>query len=354
MASLQTSSMAHANNGNAVKDRRVRERAQQVNGFAAALGILADWLKHSVMRCILVPPILLCMAQYPASANDDLVAHDNRLPAYLIRLPESVTSVFVAETLAAQFHRFDNVAGAPIEYRGASYMSIGKSGDRKRQNGDRRTPLGIYFVTEQLDTSRMHEKYGITAFVLDYPNVLDRRAKRSGDGIWVHGVDPRAGERPPRDTDGCIALPNESLAMLESRFAANTTPVIVTRRVNWIDRGALLELDRDLERAVSRWATGLQQDLYAYLSSYDDDFRHWGMNKQEWVAFRAAALESRPVQKVTVSELLLLAEPAEPGTYLSRFRLAISEGANTVSVTKRLYWRRTALGDLAIIAEDSG
>ncbi|NNF39824.1 MAG: L,D-transpeptidase family protein, partial [Woeseiaceae bacterium] len=282
--------------------------------------------------------VLIFVGVLPAAANE-------RVPAYVIRVPAAIKTVFVAETLAAKFHQFDNESGSPIEYRGSTYMSIGKSGDGKRRNGDRRTPLGIYFVTEQLDTSRLHEKYGITAFVLDYPNVLDRRRQYTGDGIWVHGVDRRGGKRPPRDTDGCIALPNESLAMLEDRFAANRTPVIVTRRLEWVDRDTLDTIGRELETAVAEWAESQRQgDLHTFLSLYHDDFRHWGMNTQEWLAFQAETLNSRRLIEVTVSDLLLLADPVEAGTYLSRFTLRTVEDGRTTELTRRLYWRRAAGG----------
>ena len=161
----------------------------------------------------------------------------------------------MAETSTAAFHRFENRAGPEIEYAGAANMSYGENGDGKQRDGDRRTPLGIYFVTEQLDTSRMHEKYGATAFVLDYPNALDRRRQRSGDGIWVHGVDSRGGKRPTRDTDGCIALPNETLEMIEGLFFPNSTPVLIARKIGWVESGQLNELRGELDAAISRWAT---------------------------------------------------------------------------------------------------
>ncbi|MCP4302937.1 MAG: hypothetical protein GY783_20320, partial [Gammaproteobacteria bacterium] len=115
------------------------------------------------MRRLFLSLMLLCFVHCPATADD-------RVPAYLIRLPVSVRTVFVAETAAAAFHRFENAQEPKVEYVGAAYMSIGENGDGKQRNGDRRTPLGIYFVTEQLDTSKLHEKYGVTAFSLDYPN----------------------------------------------------------------------------------------------------------------------------------------------------------------------------------------
>ena len=138
---------------------------------------------------------------------------DGELPASLIRIPESVSTLFVAETSTAKFHRFDR-SNDLLTYSGSFFMSIGKEGAGKNRSGDKRTPFGAYFVTEQLDTTKLHAKYGVTAFPLDYPNAWDLRAGRDGDGIWVHGVDPRGGKRPKRDTDGCIALPNEDLSNL--------------------------------------------------------------------------------------------------------------------------------------------
>jgi len=300
------------------------------------------------MRLITPFLMLACLVHTPAAAV-------NEMPAYLIRLPDSVRTVFVAETSAAAFHRFDNNADMKIDYQGTHYMSIGENGDGKRNDGDRRTPLGIYFVTEQLDTEKLHEKYGVTAFTLDYPNAWDRRMQRTGDGIWVHGVDRRGGKRPALDTDGCIALPNEILTKLANGFQPNVTPVLIARELKWVDRSRIEALRVRLDAAVARWAESLQHgDMHAYLSLYDDEFRHWGMNKTEWTVFSIDNLGSRSIEKVTVSDLLLLADPVEGEIYLSRFRLGVTEGTNTVEVTKRLYWHVAVSGDLKILAEDSG
>lgn len=292
--------------------------------------------------------LFVCFIDVPARA-------EAQVPSYLIRLPPELMTVFVAETSAAKFHRFENSDGLTVEHRGSTYMSIGQNGIGKQRNGDRRTPLGIYFVTEQLDTSRMHEKYGATAFTLDYPNALDRRLQRTGDGIWVHGVDRRGGKRPPLDTDGCIALPNESLEALESEFRPNMTPVLVSRELRWVPQGEVDTLRRDLDAAVSGWAQSQERgDLYGYLALYDDDFQHWGMSRKEWVAFRSETLGSRPAPKISIGNVLLLEDPADARTYLSRFRMVTTDESRSVILTKRLYWKRNAQGVLRIIAEDSG
>lgn len=235
-------------------------------------------------------------------------------------------------------------------------MSIGQGGTGKERSGDQRTPLGIYFVTEQLDTSKLHDKYGVTAFPLDYPNAWDRRLDRTGDGIWVHGVDPQGGTRPPLDTDGCIALPNERLLALQPGFAANVTPVLIATKLTWDEPGTVAVLRDELERAVTGWGDSLEEgDMNTWLAYYDDTFRHWGMNKAEWSTFSLETVGERPIETVTISDLLLLADPAEEGLYLSRFNLEVSEATvRTVISVRRIYWRRSESGALKIVAEDSG
>ena len=234
-------------------------------------------------------------------------------------------------------------------------MSIGEEGPGKKQSGDRRTPLGVYFVTEQLDTSKLHEKYGITAFPLDYPNVWDQRADRDGDGVWVHGVHPNGGQRPERDTDGCIALANRDLGMLADGFEDNVTPVLVTREVTWDEASGNDALRTELENRIAEWAASKAEgDLYSFLSLYDDDFKRWGMDKTEWSSLILQSAHQRMISEVTLSELLLLAYPEEEDLYLSRFRQTVKDAEREIVSTTRLYWRRDVSGFLKIIAEDEG
>ena len=276
-------------------------------------------------------------------------------PAWVIRVPETTPTVYVAETSTSTLYRFEK-DGDGIRLERQDYMSIGKGGDAKERAGDQRTPLGIYFVTDQLDTTRLHEKYGPLAFPLDYPNAWDRRLGRTGDGIWVHGVDRNGGERPPLDTDGCIALPNDRLLALADTFEPNVTPVLIGRQIAFAEASAVANIRAELELAVERWAEALEQgDMYTYLDAYDESFERWNMNRDEWIAFSLQTAGRRALSTVAVSELLLLGDPVEDELYLARFRLAlVEEGGHTLAFTHRLYWRRSESGALKIVAEDSG
>jgi len=283
-----------------------------------------------------------------------MVNADAKLPASLIRIPESTETLFVAEVESAQFHRFDR-SGSSLVLSGSYYMSIGQNGSGKQRSGDKRTPLGVYFVTEQLDTSKLHEKYGVTAFPIDYPNAWDRRANRDGYGIWVHGVLPGGGRRPERDTDGCIALPNEDLSLLAPDIRDNVTPVVVTLEVDWVEATEIGALRSELETRIAEWADSKQKgDLFAYLSLYSDEFQRWGMNKAEWSSLRLQTESLRDIRQVKVSDVLLVAYPEEEGLYLSRFQVDTVDGERKTTGRTRLYWRRDTDGALRIVAEDDG
>ncbi|MDA1064513.1 MAG: L,D-transpeptidase family protein [Proteobacteria bacterium] len=281
-------------------------------------------------------------------------AQDDALPAYVLLLPPSVQSVLIAETDTATLHRYEagpNGLAPADEQR----MSVGENGVGKQTTGDRRTPLGIYFVLEELDTSNLHEKYGPVAFPLDYPNAWDLRNNRSGHGIWIHGVAPGSGPRPERDTDGCIALQNESLLELSNYLAPTETPVIVTRSLERTSRAEIVRTRDRLLVVLQTWADSYRDgDWHQYLSLYADDFAYRGMSRTEWSTYRMQSAGDRPVSDFAVDEIMLLTDPVESGLYVSRFRQKTAESGRLITITKRLYWRETGSGELRIVAEDNG
>ena len=294
--------------------------------------------------------LLLALCLAPAMTLAD--ARDG-LPAYLLSVPSTTATILVADTAGAALHRFANGPDG-ITWVDERYMSIGQNGAGKERPWDRRTPLGIYFVVDQLDTARLHEKYGPAAFPLDYPNAWDRLNRRGGDGIWIHGVAGDGERRPPLDTDGCIALANEELLKLGPFLAPLATPVIVARELRWVSRAEIAGTRDELAAALDAWADSIRDgDLHRYLSLYAAEFTYRGMTRDEWAGFRTRTLGAMRIEAFATDEVLLLADPEDDGLYLSRFRQAVvADGRRTVTL-KRLYWRRGSEG-LRIVAEDNG
>lgn len=280
-------------------------------------------------------------------------APESRWPGSVLELPDSLPSVFIAETNEARIRRFDRAPSGLVAGQD-SYMSIGENGAGKRRAWDRKTPLGIYFVVDRLDTSRLHEKYGATAFPLDYPNTLDRMTGRTGYGIWIHGVPP-GGRRPPRDTDGCLALPNENLIELATSFVPNRTPVIVTPAMSWREDTERRKLVQKIRRSLAEWQQSQESgQADRYLALYDDDFEYRSLARDEWASLRRKVLERHESITIDIDDLLLLADPTKKGLYLARFRHKVTTDNQTTETTKRLYWREQNDGTLKIIAEDNG
>ena len=303
--------------------------------------------------------LLLVLTTGTAPLADSLAATsvddgaERQVPAYLVEVPPSVADVLIADAQGAELLRFVNT-GSRIEALDSRYMSVGQNGVGKQRAWDKKTPLGIYFITEELDTSKLAAKYGKAAFVLDYPNAWDVANERTGYGIWLHGVDPNLEQRPRRDTDGCLALPNDALLAISDRLQPNVTPVIIARELSWAPASDIEALRLELRAALEDWRTSLErEDPFAYLSLYDESFESRGMNKQQWAAFKLGVFQARELQGINLDDVLLLGDPEVPGLYLSRFEQTLQTADGQVQIRKRLYWRRGADG-WRIVSEDVG
>lgn len=89
--------------------------------------------------------------------------------------------------------------------------STGEVAGKKQNSGDRKTPEGVYFLTKAFEKRYLSVTYGNRAFVMDYPNLLDRKFGRGGYNIWLHGSNKPI---KSRDSNGCVVMANDDLEML--------------------------------------------------------------------------------------------------------------------------------------------
>ena len=310
---------------------------------------------HTIRQNFLIITVLILCFGHRALADDAVatMTRTSQLPAYLLEMPESVSDILIADAASATLRRFVRAGNRIIE-KDQRYMSIGLNGMGKQRAWDRKTPLGVYFITEKIDTSNLNAKYGVAAYALDYPNAWDRQKQRTGSGIWLHGVDRGNPDRPPRDTDGCLALPNEELTLLADVLEPQVTPIIVARKVAWASPEELRNTRQEFRGVLDTWRNSLASgDLDTFLSLYAEDFQYRAMDKDEWSLHRRAEFEAQRIEGVKIDDLMLLADPEEPNLYLSRFRQILSTDAGRAATTKRLYWRRTDSERWEIVSEDS-
>lgn len=101
--------------------------------------------------------------------------------------------------------------------------STGRREGDKQYEGDCRTPVGNYQITDIMEY--IPQEYGPKAFALDYPNADDKSHGRTGSGIWIHGSNRYQGP-----TKGCVRLYNGDLIELGS-YVQEGTKVIIREEI---------------------------------------------------------------------------------------------------------------------------
>ena len=176
----------------------------------------------------------------------------NQVPAEFIVLPKAIHHAIAVDTSRSRLYLFEN---GPQGVRLVSdhYVSVGKQGVDKSVEGDQRTPLGVYFVSDRVGQGSLGEAFGAGAMQLNYPNLFDRLHGRTGSGIYVHGVPFNTYSRPPKDSDGCVTLANDELVMLMNTVPVHDTPVIITKKIHWVSDSATQLHRAEILDAVNQW-----------------------------------------------------------------------------------------------------
>jgi murein L,D-transpeptidase YafK len=159
--------------------------------------------------------------------------------------------------------------------------STGENEGDKWVRGDMKTPEGVYFFCSVIDGRTLPAKYGLWAFTTDYPNFVDRRRGKSGDGIWLHGRDKPLGPKP--DSNGCVALENQDLVKVSQFIKLQSTPLIVVKKLKLAPRSVIMEQERQLRDFVEGWRQAWEsQDLDAYMGHYSPNFQSCWLDYHAW------------------------------------------------------------------------
>lgn len=105
-------------------------------------------------------------------------------------------------------------------------MIIGENSGDKLVEGDKKTPEGVYELTQR--RTGLDQFYGPLALVTSYPNTFEKSLAKTGHGIWIHGM-PLNGDRE-LFTQGCLAIGNNNLESLDKVIDYKNTILITTNK----------------------------------------------------------------------------------------------------------------------------
>jgi len=288
----------------------------------AGAGMLEDLRQESLLR-------LKALRERPAAGT---------IPSQFLALSPRNKHAIAVDASRARLYLFENTATG-LKLLADYYISIGKSGIEKSVEGDSRTPLGVYFVTSNLDPKSLKDFYGAGALPINYPNALDLKRGKTGSGIWLHGTPPTQFARAPLASDGCVVLANPDLERIIRTVEVRTTPVVIAQRLNWVAPHRIKADGKAFEDALHTWQKARSgRDLAALTSLYTSDFNSHGKTLTEWTAVLRADLEKTAGRPMQLKDLSYLRWTDSNDTMVVTFGEVLN-GSRT-GPTKRQYWVR--------------
>ncbi|MGJ8619129.1 MAG: L,D-transpeptidase family protein [Methylophilaceae bacterium] len=234
-----------------------------------------------------------------------------QVPNITVQMTEKQKHLILIDTVKSRLFVYKK-SNAGLAHVADYYVTIGKNGADKNVEGDKRTPVGLYFASKKL-TTPLSDFYGEGAYPLNYPNALDKHYKKTGHGIWLHGTPKDTYSRPPRASDGCVVLSNPDLIKLSSILNLGNTPVIISDNVEWVSlikaTPQTVELSA-LNKALEQWQQDwVSQNTDKYLSHYSNQFFYSDGALPEWAAHKRRVQAGKPKVAIKLSDVSMFSYP---------------------------------------------
>ncbi len=212
------------------------------------------------------------------------------------------------------------------------HCSTGENRGPKSVKDDKRTPEGIYYVTNSFKEQELASIYGVRAFPIDYPSPLDHELGRKGYGIWIHGTNEPL---KPRDTNGCVVFRNKDILDLSPYIHERQTPIIITQKINFVEKGRLQREGAEFKKLVMGWLEAWRaSQIDRYMSFYGKDFVAQGINWHQWRAHKKRLSEKYGSIDIGIDGLQIF---RENGVVLVRFTQTYKADGFFSNGVKRLY-----------------
>jgi murein L,D-transpeptidase YafK len=274
-----------------------------------------------------------------------------QVPRYLLQMPPEQRHALVVDTAKSTLYVFENKDGE-ARYVTDYYVTIGKQGMDKYREGDNKTPLGVYHVTGSISREQLNVRfgkqageYGVGALPINYPNEWDRRAGRNGHGIWLHGVPFDTYSRPPRASNGCVALTNEDFMTLSKSVQVGMTPVIIANGIEWSSPDELRAMRTDFNQAFEAWRSDWESlNTANYLKHYSAQFSTGTQNYHHWSEYKRQVNSAKTWIKVKADNVSIFFYPGASDLAVVTFDQNYASSNLAGQTRRRHYWKKETGG----------
>ena len=258
---------------------------------------------------------------------------------HAIAIDASRSRLYLFENLASARSSGNQDPAPRLKLIGDFYISVGLSGIEKTTEGDKRTPLGVYYITSTLNPANLPDLYGVGALPINYPNPLDVQRGKTGSGIWLHGTPSDQFVRAPQASDGCVVLSNPDLERVLATVQIRTTPVVIAPELQWVQPEALADDRRQFEAVLESWRHSRGAgDLDGLKGFYSSRFANQGRDLAQWWPRVESELRSSGSREIQLQDVTVLRWRDQEDTLVVTFG-EVPAGQSR-GVTKRQYWTR--------------
>jgi murein L,D-transpeptidase YafK len=244
--------------------------------------------------------------------------------------------ILIVEKTTQKLFIYSNYKPEPIE---TFNITTGKNHGRKLEEGDMRTPEGIYFFRNILsgDGLPKTDDYGEKAFTMNYPNPIDKQENRDGSGIWLHGASDIEKIQLPNNSRGCIVMKNQDLINVSKYLFLNQTPICIYKKITF---AATANIQKKRERMIGylkewkeNWET---KNINGYIGYYEKDFFYSGMNRDRFKTYKRKLNTLYRFIKVILSNINIY---AFDNYFVVNFNQLYISDKNLFYHNKIQYWR---------------
>ena len=260
------------------------------------------------------------------------------VPSQFLALSQKSHHAIAVDASRSRLYLFENTQTG-LNLIADYYISVGKAGTSKSTEGDQRTPLGVYYITSNLDRKSLKDFYGSGALPLSYPNVLDAKRGKTGGGIWLHGTPSAQFSRPPLATDGCVVMANPDLEHIIKTVEVRSTPVVIATQLEWILPSKARAQVEPFESTLHAWRNAKTSgNMEHILSFYTPDFNSNGKTLSQWTDTLKAELSKVQGRTIQLKDVSYLRWTDSADTMVVTFG-EVPDGTRS-GWTKRQYWMR--------------
>ncbi|HEY3277439.1 MAG TPA: L,D-transpeptidase family protein [Syntrophorhabdaceae bacterium] len=280
-----------------------------------------------------------------------LAIPSNSIPAPLL-VADQGEYLLICEKDARALHVLRSGSGRFTLVKSYPCILGANNGDKKKA-GDFATPKGIYFMVRYTPGNKLPGDYGTGAFVLNYPNLMDRKEGRNGNGIWLHGHNDKKNLTDLLNTKGCIVVTNDVLKELAGIIKPQGTPIAIVDTLQFTEHQKWQAASEEIRGFVSAWRHAWESiNTKKYLSFYAPDFvNSEGMNYETFRKHKEKVNSNKKSIHIKVEHIAaLMAQDKDARFAVVRFDQKYQSN-NFKSDSKKLLYLRKGKQGWQIIGE---